>query len=72
MGALAKGALVSMGVTAMGRVGDGASARWGATAMECDSWGLAAMGVMTMGRDGWGLAAMGATAEEAVTSRQGR
>ncbi len=67
-----KGALVSMGATAMGRVGDGASTQWGTTAMEHNGWGLAAMGAMAMGRDGWGLAAMGATAEEAVTSRRGR
>ncbi len=57
-----------MGATAMGRVGDGASARWGATAMERDGWGLAAMGAMAMGRNGWGLAAMGATAKGALVS----
>ncbi len=37
------------GATALGRIGDGASARWGATAMECDGWGLGAMGVTVMG-----------------------
>ena len=65
---MVKGALVLMGTTAMGRVGDGASTRWDATAMEHDGWGLAAMGATAMGRDGWGLAAMGATAKGALVS----
>jgi hypothetical protein len=46
------------GATALGRICDGASARWGATAMERDGWGLTAMG-----RDGNGadcLKAVGA------------
>ncbi len=47
-----------VGATALGRVGDGASARWGATAMERDGWGLAAMGTT----------AMGATAKGALVS----
>ncbi len=54
--------LKAVGTTAMGHVGNGASAQWGATAMERNGWGLAAMGAIAMGRDGWGLAAMGATA----------
>ncbi len=41
-----------MGPKAMGRVGDGASAQWGATAMERDGWGLAVVGAMAMGCDG--------------------
>jgi hypothetical protein len=50
------------GAMALGRIGDGTSTRWGATAMERNGWGLAAMGAMAMGRNGWGLAAMGAAA----------
>ncbi len=52
-----------MGLTAMGRIGNDTSAQWGATAIECDGWGLVAMGAMAMGRNGWGLVAMGATAK---------
>ncbi len=46
------------GTTALGFVGDGASARWGTMAMERDGWGLGAMGAM----------AMGATAKGALVS----
>jgi hypothetical protein len=51
--------LAAMGTTAMSRISDGASARWGTMAMERNGWGLAAMGATAMGRDGWGLTAMG-------------
>jgi hypothetical protein len=39
------------GATTLGRVGDGASAQWGATAMERDGWGLTAMGRDGIGAD---------------------
>ncbi len=60
--------LKAVGTTAMGRIGDGASVRWGPTAMERNGWGLAVMGATAMGRDGWGLAAMGATAKGVLVS----
>ena len=60
-----------MADTAMGCVGDDASARWGTTAIERDGWGLAAMAETAMGHvndgastqwgataiecDGWGI-----------------
>ncbi len=56
----------SMGAMVMGRVGDGASARWGATAMERDGDGprrlvsdgaLVSMGATAMGRVGNGASA---------------